>query len=133
MSFKADLFVGEQKFKVLNCRYELSQSIDHKNKPSARPKGGLIMVRVECEGDNFLFDWMASDTMVKSGHVVFYKRDNEMSKMREIVFTDAYCVNLAEDFSAKGSQPMIIDLVISAEKISLGGSSEHQNTWRKPK
>ena len=130
MSFKASLYIEDQELRVLDCEYTIAQSVDHKGKPSARPKGGSINILVESTADNFLFDWAASETQVKSGKVTFYRRDT-MSKMKELQFTDAYCIKFTERFSANGEQPMRIRLALSAKEISLGGSSKHANPWTK--
>lgn len=130
MSFKATLFVDDKELRVLFCEYTISQKTDHKQKPSARPKGGKVTVRVESTEDNFIFDWAASETQVKSGKITFYRRD-AMSKMKELAFTDAYCTLLTERFHADGEVPMEMDLQLSAQKISMGGSSKHENSWSK--
>ncbi len=128
MSFKATLNIEDQEIKVLQCRYQFSQDIDHKGKPSARPQGGRITVLVESTGDNFLVDWATSETQIKNGSIVFYKRDS-MATMKKVEFTDAYCVEFAEEFNATGKEPLQIELVLSAKELSFGGSSGHKNPW----
>ena len=83
---------------------------------------------VESTGDNFLVDWMTSETQVKNGSIIFYKRDS-MAKMREVQFTDAYCVDFAEDFDWQSNHPLQIEFTLSAKELSFGGSSGHKNTW----
>ena len=130
MSFKASLFIEDQELRILDCEYTIAQTTDHKGKPSARPKGGTINVLIESTADNFLFDWAASETQIKSGSISFYRRD-AMSKLKELQFTDAYCTKFTERFSAKGENPMQIRLTLSAKEISMGGSSKHSNPWTK--
>lgn len=135
MSFKATLHVEDKEYKVLDCEYELSQAIDHKHKPTARPKGGLINLTVETSkedatSDRFLFDWMASDGQIQNGHINFLKPDT-MATLKKLEFSNAYCVNYKERFTGQGTEPMKIELIISAETIGLGGSSEHTNSWFK--
>ena len=130
MSFKATLFVEDKELTVLKCKYSISQNSDHKGHPSERPKGGNMSVVVESTDETFLFDWAASETQMKSGSVKFYRRD-AMSTMKELTFTDAYCLHYEDDFESKGEVPMQIRLVISAREISLGGSSKHTNPWTK--
>ena len=131
MSFKATLEIEDNEFKILRCRYEFSQNIDHKGKPSARPQGGQVTVLVESSGDNFLVDWATSETQVKNGRIIFYKRDS-MAKMKEVIFTDAYGVEFAEDFDHADKQPLQIEIMLSARELSFGGSSGHKNPWGKP-
>jgi hypothetical protein len=130
MSFKATLFIEDQQIKVLKCHYAFSQHIDEKGKPAARPRGGRITVLLEATGDNFLVDWVTSETQVKNGCVVFYKRDS-MATLKRVEFSDAYCVEFAEDFDSNGPQPLQIELTLSAKELSFGGSSGHKNAWTK--
>lgn len=128
MSFKATLHIEDQELNVLHCKYEIFQKTDHKGKPSARPKGGTISVLVESDSKAFLFDWATSETQTKSGSITFVKRDT-MGKMKQLHFTDAYCVEFSEEFVAKGGDPMQTELLLSAKEISFGGSSRHKNSW----
>ena len=128
MSFKATLLIEDRELNVLHCKYEISQMTDHKGKPSARPKGGIISILVESDSKTFLFDWATSETQVKSGSITFIKRDT-MGKMKRLKFADAYCVEFSEEFVAKGGDPMQIELLLSARELSFGGSSRHKNSW----
>jgi hypothetical protein len=130
MSFKASLYIEDQEYRVLNCKYEISQSMDHKGKPASRPQGGRITVLVESDENSFLFDWSASETQIKNGSILFYKND-AMSKMKELKFTDAYCVNYVEEFTSEGTRPMQTEIVLSAKELNFGGSSKHANPWTK--
>lgn len=128
MSFKATLHIEDQELNVLQCKYEISQVTDHKGKPSARPRGGIINVLVESDSKTFLFDWATSETQIKSGDITFVKRDT-MGKMKQLQFVDAYCIEFSEEFVAEGDDPMQIELLLSAKEISFGGSSRHENHW----
>lgn len=128
MSFKATLNIEDQELNVLKCKYEISQATDHKGKPSARPRGGVISVLVESDAQTFLFDWATSETQIKSGSITFVKRDT-MGKMKRLEFSDAYCVEFSEEFAARGGDPMQIELLLTAREISFGGSSRHKNSW----
>src|SRR5690625_3436867 len=128
MSFKAILHIEDQELNVLHCKYEISQSTDHKGKPSARPMRGTIQVVVESDANTFLFDWAASDTQIKSGSITFIKRDT-VGRMKQLQFTDAYCVEFSEEFLAEGGDPMHTKLLLSAKDIAFGGSSRYENSW----
>lgn len=127
MSFKAVLRLDGEEINVLDCQFSFAQHTDHNGKPAARPTGGALTVLLESDGNTNLFDWMISNTQTKSGSIIFYRRD-AMSKMKELKFTDAYCVEYAEHFRAAGDVPMQIRLVLSAREVQLG-SSTYQNPW----
>lgn len=127
MSFKAELFLEGKKFNILHCEYSLKQHIDHNGKPAARPRGGQIAVLIESMADTELFDWMVSHTQTKSGHITFLRRDT-LAKMKELQFSDAYCIEYKESFSASGEHPMQVYFVLSAREMKLG-SSIYENSW----
>src|SRR5690606_9377189 len=61
------------------------------------------------------------------GSLFFYKRDN-MSKMKELSFSDAYCVGFREKFSHTGEHPFFIEVKLSAGEMRYGESS-YKNPW----
>jgi type VI protein secretion system component Hcp len=127
MSFKSVMRLDGEEINVLNCHYSFTQSIDHNGKPAARPKGGLVTVTLESDSNTDLFDWMISNTKLKSGSIIFYRRD-ALSKMKELRFKDAYCIEYHESFAAKGETPMEVQLTLSARELELG-SSKFENPW----
>ena len=127
MSFLTKLFIGDHEVNVLHCEYSFTQSTDINGKPAARPKGGRIFITVESTSDTDFFDWMISNSQTKSGRITFYRRDN-ISRMKELVFKDAYCVFFKEKFSSTGDHPMEIELELSAKEITMG-NSVFENPW----
>ncbi|RFM32146.1 type VI secretion system tube protein TssD [Chitinophaga silvisoli] len=127
MSFKSVLQIDGEEINVLNCHFSFTQSIDHNGKPAARPIGGLVTVTLESDGSTDLFEWMISNTKTKSGKIIFYRRD-ALSKMKELAFEDAYCIEYHESFSSRGELPMEIQLTLSARQLKLGGST-FDNPW----
>lgn len=112
---------------LLECSFSFSQQTDHNGKPAARPKGGSIYLLIESKGETFLLDWMVSNTLTKSGTIIFYRRD-ALSKLKELTFNDAYCVEYKEHFNASGENPMQIMLTLSARELRLN-STVYQNPW----
>ncbi|MBC9913526.1 type VI secretion system tube protein TssD [Chitinophaga varians] len=127
MSFKATLSLEGSTMNVLECHFTFSQATDETGKPSHRPRGGIIRIVIESDGSSWLFDWMISNTGVKSGTVTFWRRD-VMSRMKELRFTDAYCVRYGEHFNASGAIPMQVQLKLSARELALN-QSVYQNPW----
>ncbi|HVI46866.1 MAG TPA: type VI secretion system tube protein TssD [Chitinophaga sp.] len=127
MSFKAVLNIDGEELNVLECSFSFSQSTDHNGKPAARPKGGTINVLVESAGETTLFDWMISNTQTKNGSIIFFRRDS-MSRLKELKFSDAYCVAYTEQFNAFNEQPLRIQMTLSSRELKLNNSL-YQNPW----
>ena len=127
MSFKAKLSVAGNDYNVLNCSYGLSQETDATGRPSAVTRGGMITIEVESTADTSLSDWMFNNFEMRSGSIVFLKRDTEATS-KELNFTDAYAVKYIENFNATGQNPMTEKITISAREISVG-NGEHVNEW----
>lgn len=127
MSFKAKFTVAGKDYRVLDASYELQQIVDKTGRPSSEIIGGRVQVVVESTGETDLFDWMADPYKPLSGSLTFLKRDSD-STMKELKFTDAYCVSYLESFTSSNDRPMTITLTLSAKKIELGGVP-FENPW----
>lgn len=127
MSFKATLLLEGATMNVLECQFTFSQQTDETGKPSHRPRGGIIRIVIESDGSSRLFDWMISNSGTKSGTITFWRRD-VMSRMKELRFSDAYCVRYGEHFDAGGQRPMQVRLKLSARELALNQSVYH-NPW----
>jgi hypothetical protein len=128
MSFLAKLEIGSTEYNVLNVDYEISQPIDHQNKPSGKPKGGIINLTIESNQKNDIIEWMVSPTMKKSGKVTFYRRDAN-SSMRTLSFNDGFCVNYKEIFDASGSNPMKLQIKVSAGEMKINNANSLVHPW----
>lgn len=127
MAFKAKLKVANREYNVLKCYYGLFQETDATGRPSSITRGGMITFVVESTNDTTLSDWMFNNFELKSGSIVFYKRDAEATS-KELFFTDAYAIKYNENFRAKGRSPMKERVTISAREISIGNGF-HENEW----
>lgn len=127
MSFIAKLKIDGEEMNVLHCGYRFSQGTDATGKPTAIPRGGGISLTLESTSGTELFDWMIHPTQTKSGTITFFRRDN-MSKLKNLEFVDAHCVDYFETFDHVGETPMQIQLSISAREIKLN-DSEFKNNW----
>lgn len=127
MSFLAKLNIDNESLTVLSFSISFNQSVDASGRPSQRPLGGMINVLVESTGQTDFLEWMISSSMMKSGSIVFYKRDN-FSSLKNIKFLDAYCVNYSEEFNAIDDSPLQTRLTISAKKIQVKDTT-FENEW----
>ena len=127
MSFLAKLMVDGQVFNILQCNYRFKQNIDAIGQPVSITMGGQMHLTIESMRGNTFYDWMISPTMMKSGSIVFYRRDT-MSKLKELVFNDAYCIEYNERYNHEGEYPMQIDIELSAKEFILDESA-FKNNW----
>jgi hypothetical protein len=127
MSFLAKLEIDGEAMNVLEFHCSVVQEIDKSGKPSADPFGGNMRIIVESTKSTILFEWMTSPDQTKNGKVTFYKRD-ALAKMRELEFTDGYCIKYDEMFFAESNSPMQIECLISAKEIIMNGS-KLSRTW----
>jgi hypothetical protein len=122
MTFQGELEVDNTKFKIISLDLSFHQQIDSTGKPCANPAGGLINVTLDSATEsNVLLQWMISPDSAKD--VTLYFASYDMSKPRKVTMNKAFCVGYHERFESTGSSPMIIDLTITAQKITLGETS----------
>ena len=127
MSFLSKLTIDDESMNVLKCSFSFEQAADNTGRPSQRPKGGQISILIESTNKTDFLEWMISPNMVKSGEIIFYKRDN-LSSLKTIIFKDAYCLKYVEDFDAVSDEPLQTSLVISAKELTVKDTT-FRNNW----
>lgn len=126
MSFKARCTINGLDFNVLECRFSFFQSTDYCGRPNASTLAHHLELLLESSSETSLLDWMISDTATHNGSITFYRRD-ALSRLKELKFSDTYCIGYSEHFNAANEQPMQIKLLLSARKIQVNNSTfEHQ-------
>jgi hypothetical protein len=128
MSFLSKLELDGNTFNVLECRYSFSQAIDGTGKPQGMPQGGEIFIRLESTGNPELLGWMLDHNKTKDGKIIFFRRD-AMSKLQELTFKKAYCINFVEHFNADSTEPLQIELQLIAKTFDVNGAT-HEKKWR---
>ena len=121
---------GSEECEVVSCSYSFGQSTDDKGRPSSVVQGGTVMVTVVSTDSVKLMSWMLDPYKRADGKIVF-KRGDQDSNMKTISFKEAYCVGYTETFDARGSSSqasMLLSLVISANKLDIGGATL-DNKW----
>jgi len=127
MSFLAKLKIDGQEYNILDCSYAFEQTTDKNNKPSGAPRGGKIRLAIESRGTTDFFQWMIEHRQAKDGVITFYRRD-AMSRLYELKFSDCFCINYREQFSAFSPNPLQIIMTLSAKEINIEGV-QFKNTW----
>lgn len=126
--------MGGDKYGVIECEYEFSQTIDDTGKPTSRPKGGIIRFVIPSTSDDdvFFYKWMVHKTEVHSGMFRFcvFSSNNKRS-YKTVEFINAYCIGLKDYFNDNDSKLMHTTITISAEVIRVGSidSAMIINEW----
>lgn len=128
MSFLAKLELDGNTYNVLECRYAFNQPVDGSGKPQGMPKGGEIFIRIESTGNPELLGWMLNHNKTKNGKIIFFRRD-AMSKLQELTFEKAYCIDFAEHFNSDSNDPLQIELKLIAKTFDVNGAV-HEKKWR---
>ena len=128
MSFLAKLELDGNTYNVLECRYSFNQPIDNMGKPQGMPNGGEISIKIESTGNAQLLRWMLEHHQTKSRKIIFFRRD-AMSKLQELSFEKAYCINFVESFNSSSVEPLQIELLLIAKSFDVNGAT-HEKKWR---
>lgn len=128
MSFLAKLELDNEVFNVLEFDIHFAQNIDNNGKPANKTKGGQIKIVVESTQTDLFSDWMVSQTSVKDGKVIFYRRD-AMSTMKNVVFKKAYCISFRKKFNSEGTVPMTTEILLSSNEVKVGNTM-FENNWK---
>lgn len=126
-SFHSLLKLDGKEFEVLNCTYSFTQNTDEKNRPSSDVRKGHISLDIVATDDETILGWMVDPYQKKNGSIVFEKID-QASTLKEIKFTDCYCVHYTEKFHYNTNDPMTISLEFSARVIEVG-NAKHEDKW----
>lgn len=112
---------------VLSITYEFNQAKDIQGQLTGIPRGGFIKIRVKAlnDGTPELLSWMVEPRMLKNGKITF-KETKSGQKMKEIEFTDAYCVGFEEDW--EDTVGHFEEILITCKTIQFG-NVKYENDW----
>jgi len=127
MSFLAKLHVDAKEYNILDFSIRFKQDIDASSRPTGDTKGGIVKMVIEATQDTDFLSWMLNRDLTKDGKITFYRRD-AMSKMKELTFVKAYCIDYEEQFSSTNDIPMKITMEIVAKEL-IFGDSKFLNNW----
>ncbi|KAF2082936.1 type VI secretion system tube protein TssD [Flavobacterium sharifuzzamanii] len=122
MSFLAKLQIDGEEFNVLDFDIKFKKETDALNKPVGNAKGGIIKLSIESTQNTNFLSWMLSGSLTKNGKIIFFRRD-AMSKMRELIFTKAYCISYNEEFKSTTEIPMSISMELTAKELIFGDAN----------
>jgi hypothetical protein len=89
---------GFKEREVAMVEYFFTQASDKENQTTGIPRGGKITLKVKAmnDGTNELLGWMIDSSLAKSGKIEFMKSNDVKTKMKDIEFKDAYCIDFEE-------------------------------------
>jgi hypothetical protein len=119
MSFEGKVRIDNKEFNIIRLNFSFTQQIDPTGKPCANPAGGIVQVTIDATDDsNLLLQWMISPDSTKD--VTIFFNNFEMGKPTKVLLEKAFCVGYQQTFQSYGSNPMTIDLTLSAQKFTSG-------------
>lgn len=127
MSFLSTFHVDGEEYNVLEFNIDFKQGTDTTGKPMGDPKGGTIQLIIEATQNTKFLSWMLNSELTKDGKIIFYRRD-ALSKMKELEFKKAYCINYHESFSSTSDIAMKITLELKAKDLTFG-DAKFSNNW----
>jgi hypothetical protein len=127
MSFLSTFHVDGEEYNVLEFNIDFKQGTDTTGKPIGDPKGGAIKLIIEATQNTKFLSWMLNSELTKDGKIIFYRRD-ALSKMKELDFKKAYCINYHEQFTSTTDIPMKITLELIAKELTFG-DAKFSNNW----
>jgi hypothetical protein len=127
MSFLSTLHIDGEEYNVLEFNIDFKQEKDTTGKPIGDAKGGAIKVIIEATQNSTFLSWMLNSNLTKDGKIIFYRRD-ALSKMKELDFKKAFCINYQEQFTSTTDIPMKITLELIAKELTFG-DAKFSNNW----
>lgn len=120
--------VDGDEYAVEQFKIGFHQPVDGiKNQPEGEVRGGRIMITLSQTVKNNIYGWAVKPWMKKNGAVLF--KTGTSGVIFEVVFTNAYCVNLKRVIESLG-QGLSTTLILSPESVSVNGI-EFDNRWVK--
>ena len=129
MISKAELILEGNTYLLNKISIEIGEAVDKSGRPSSKSKGGKIDIELDSVKDEVFYDWMVQTRKTLNGSINLYEADFE-TKLKEIKFEEAYCINYVEIFTEALEDNMITKFTISAEKLSVG-NIDMDNQWLK--
>lgn len=129
VELKVDGFVPRE---VTMVTYAFNQATDKEGQMTGIPRGGKITIRCKAlnDGNPELLHWMIQQAMPKNGSILFLDTKTN-AKMKEIKFTDAYCVDFREYWEDQTGHTDVAhyeEIVISCRQIT-NGPVTYTNDW----
>ena len=112
---------------VMMVDYKFDQATDREGQIAGIPRGGKVTVRVKAmnDGSPDLLAWMCERNLPKDGTIKFNETKTG-KEMKNIKFTNGYCVNFEEKWEDKAGH--FEEITITCRKIEFGNVA-YENDW----
>lgn len=124
MSFNSSLKIEDLEYRVITFNYSTFREVDVFGRPTSIFYGIRFKLEIEHKADCvILHQWAFKNYEVKSGSILFMKRDNVHQKDTEFRFKDAHISRVEFDFSNTGDNPLVerIEIVSGFVEIESEG------------
>lgn len=130
MAFRAELTFDDMKFRVLDYNYSMVRPTDHATgQVTGRMVAGRFTFVVELVPGQSLWPYISTNKVAKTTKLVL-KGGEKDSALKTIELTNSYVIDMTEEFSAVGGQPVTIRFTVTCEKMNESDSgTEHANEW----
>ncbi len=130
MAFRAELTFDKYKFRVLDYNYSMQRPTDYATgQVSGRMVAGRVTFLVEMVPKQSLWPYIQTNKPAPTASLVLRGGEKD-SALKTIKFTNAFVIEMTEDFNAVGGQPATLRFTISAEKMEESDSDAgHVNEW----
>ena len=115
-------------YEVVAAKVGFGQTRNDKGRPSSVVYGSLITIRLVSDNDIAALQWMFDPFDRRNGRIQFFRND-QASVMKEISFTNGYCIEYDEDMLLSQQQASLtVTIYISPETTTVNGAT-HKNEW----
>jgi len=131
MALSAKLLFGDnnaqrysKEFLVVKCTHKIARAYEH-----YIPNGNAVVDKVTItvvppgKKDMELYEWYI-DLAPKNGKIIFElpAQDGSNSiETQELLFEQAYCISMSEEYHINGSNRRLINISFTAEEVTLNG------------
>jgi hypothetical protein len=116
MSKRAKVHLADCEYTALSCAYSLHKDNDENGYATAALHDGIIEIEIESDDRPNIAARLMERFEPVLGSITFYKNN---APLKILSWQNGYITKFTETFNMLGNSPMIIRLVISAEKLML--------------
>ncbi len=111
--FKADLFIFDTKYSILDFELTIEKDNDDTGLPVSNPYGGKMSITfASTRNDTDLLEAAMASRMMVQGYVRIYRRDG-IQKFFDYEFANAYILFFKESYDATSKNPVTTKIIIA--------------------
>ena len=114
--------------KVLKLNYSVGRSVDVSGRVSSDPSNALINVTIEATDKSDILESLLNGKYKPTVGEINFNKSHEEGTLITLNWENGYVIQHVVDFDAISDTNMVINFVISAEKITYGNST-HDAGW----